>query len=255
VYNPRMRTVAGFAAIVVLTGCVGSTQDDPGERLPDLDQALPGAVSVEMRTGRRVLVFASAVDNVGAGALVIAASRKSRAVGTMRITQLVTNADGSTAVRSLPGRLRYVHSETHSHWHLLGFERYSLRSALDGRPVARDRKTGFCLGDRYRITSPPAAAPPKAVWVRECGRGRTGLLRLRQGISPGYGDDYVPALEGQLLDLTGVPDGQYLLVHRVNADRSIRESSYTNNAASVLFELRGRTVRIVARCPDSAACG
>jgi lysyl oxidase len=250
-----MRAVAGFAAIVVLTGCVRSVEESPGERLPDLDQALPGAVSVETRSGRRLLVFASAVDNVGAGALVIEGSRKSRAVGAMRIRQLVTQADGSTAVRRLPGRLRYVHSETHSHWHLLGFERYALRRASDGRPVARDRKTGFCLGDRYRIASPPAAAPPKAVWVRECGRGRTRLLRLRQGISPGYGDDYVPALEGQLLDLTGVPDGRYLLVHRVNADRSIRESNYENNAASVSLELKGRTVQILARCPDSAACG
>ena len=250
-----MRAVAAFAAIVVVTGCVRSVEEPPGERLPDLDQALPGAISIETRKGRRVLVFASAVDNVGAGALVIESSRTSRAVGTMRIRQLVTQADGSTAVRSLPGRVRYVRSETHSHWHLLGFERYALRRASDGRLVAPDRKTGFCLGDRYRIESPPAAAPPKAVWVRECGRGRTQLLRLRQGISPGYGDDYVPALEGQLVDLTDVPDGRYLLVHRVNDDRSIRESSYENNAASVLLELRGRTVRILARCPDSAACG
>jgi hypothetical protein len=250
-----MRTVAGLAALVLLAGCVGSVQEPPGERLPDLDQALPGAISIETRKGRRVLVFASAVDNVGAGALVIAGSRRSRAVRTMRIRQLVTKADGSTAAHSLPGRLQYVRSETHSHWHLLGFERYSLRRASDGRLVAPDRKTGFCLGDRYRIASAPPAAPPKAVWVRECGRGRTRLLRLRQGISPGYGDDYVPALEGQFVDLTGVPAGRYLLVHRVNADRSIRESSYANNAASVLLELRGRTVRILVRCADSAACG
>lgn len=250
-----MRAVAGFAAILVLTGCVGNVQKQPGELLPDLDQTLPGAISIETRSGRRVLVFASAVDNVGAGALVIAGSRRNRAVDTMRIRQLVTKADGSTASHSLPGRLRYVRSETHSHWHLLGFERYSLRRASDGRLVAPDRKTGFCLGDRYRIASPPPAAPPKAVWVRECGRGRTRLLRLGQGISPGYGDDYVPVLEGQFLDLTGVPTGRYLLVHRVNADRSILESSYANNGASVLLELRGRTVRILARCPDSAACG
>jgi hypothetical protein len=249
-----MRTVAGFAVLVLLAGCVGSVQEPPGERLPDLDQALPGAISIETRAGRRVLVFASAVDNVGAGALVVAGSRRSRGVGTMRIRQLVTKADGSTAAHSLPGRLRYVRSETHSHWHLPGFERYSLRRASDGRLVTPDRKTGFCLGDRYRIASPPAAAPSKAVWVRECGRGRIRLLRLRQGISPGYGDDYVPALEGQLLDLRGVPDGRYLLVHRVNADRSIRESSYENNAASLLLELRGQTVEILARCPDSAAC-
>ena len=250
-----MRTVvAGLAGLVALAGCVGSVRGPAAERLPDLDQALPGAISIETRNGRRVLVFASAVDNVGAGALVIAGSRRSLVVRTMRIRQLVTKADGSTAAYSLPGRLRYVRSETHSHWHLLGFERYALRRASDGRLVAPDRKTGFCLGDRYRNANPPAAAPPEAVWVAECGRGRTRLLRLRQGISPGYGDDYVPALEGQLVDLTGVPAGRYLLVHRVNADRSIRESSYANNAASVLIELRGRTVRILSRCPDVAAC-
>jgi len=251
-----MRTfVAGFAVLVLLTGCIGSVQEPPGERLPDLDQALPGAISIETRNGRRVLVFASAVDNVGKGAVVIVGSRRSRAIPTMRIRQLVTRADGSTAVHTLPGRLRYVRSETHSHWHLPGFERYALRRASDGRLVGPDEKTGFCLGDRYRIASPPGAAPPEAIWVGECGRGRTRLLRLRQGISPGYGDDYVPALEGQLVDLTGVPAGRYLLVHRVNADRSIRESSYRNNAASALLELRRRTVRILARCPDSAGCG
>ncbi len=250
-----MRTVVvGIAALVALTGCVGGVQEPARERLPDLDQALPGAISIETRNGRRVLVFTSAVDNVGAGALVIAGSRRNRTVRTMRIRQLVTRTDGSTVVYSLPGRLLYVHSETHSHWHLLGFEHYALRRSSDDRLVAPDRKTGFCLGDRYRIASPPAAAPPKAIWVGECGRGRTQQLRLRQGISPGYGDDYVPALEGQLLDLTGVPAGRYRLVHRVNADRSLRESNYGNNAASVLLELRGRTVRILSRCPDAAAC-
>ncbi len=247
--------VAGIAALALLAGCVGSVQGPAGERLPDLDQALPGAISIETRNGRRVLVFASAVDNVGEGALVIRGTRKSRAVSTMRIRQLVGRTDGSATAYSLPSRLRYVRSETHSHWHLLRFERYALRGASDGRLVGRDRKTGFCLGDRYRIADPPAAAPAEAVWVGECGRGRTRLLRLRQGISPGYGDDYVPALEGQFVDLTGVPAGRYLLAHRVNPDRSIRESTYANNAASVLLELRGRTVRILARCPDSATCG
>lgn len=247
--------VAGLAALVLLTGCVGSLHEPSRELLPDLDQALPGAISIETREGRRVLVFASAVDNVGAGALVVAGSRRSRAVPTMRIRQLVTKTDGSIVAHGLPSRLRYLRSETHSHWHLLGLERYALRRASDGRLLAPDQKTGFCLGDRYRIANPPATAPADAVWVAECGRGRTRLLRLRQGISPGYGDDYVPALEGQLVDLTGVAAGRYLLVYRVNADRSLRESSYGNNAASVLLDLRGHTVRILARCPDSPTCG
>jgi hypothetical protein len=68
----------------------------------------------------------------------------------------------------------------------------------------------------------------------------------------------VPSLEGQYIDVTGLPPGRYLLVHRVNGDRELREASYANNAASALVELQrsgGRaTVTVVATCPDSARC-
>ena len=76
-----------------------------------------------------------------------------------------------------------------------------------------------------------------------------------QGISPGFGDDYVPEKEGQSIDVTGLPPGRYVLVHRANPDRTLRERSYANNAASVLIRLRGTKVAVLARCPDSATCG
>jgi hypothetical protein len=81
---------------------------------------------------------------------------------------------------------------------------------------------------------------------------------MREGISVGWGDDYKAFLEGQDLPLDGVPAGQYLLVHRVNADGHLRESSYANNAASVLFALAWRSghpyLRVLAVCPDSDRC-
>ena len=49
-----------------------------------------------------------------------------------------------------------------------------------------------------------------------------------------------------------------MLVHRVNADRRLRELRYGNNAASLLIELRWRKhqpwVRVLRVCPDSARC-
>ena len=60
------------------------------------------------------------------------------------------------------------------------------------------------------------------------------------GISVGYGDVYEPNLEGQSLRLTGLDAGRYRLVHRVNVGRRLRESSYANNAASLLLQLRWR---------------
>ena len=81
---------------------------------------------------------------------------------------------------------------------------------------------------------------------------------MREGISPGYGDDYDPGREGQFVDVTNVPAGRYVLVHRSNPERTLEESDYENNAASVLVQLRRSgaipTVRVLARCPGSDTC-
>jgi hypothetical protein len=210
--------------------------------LPDLDQAPPFAVSVVPRRGRLLLVFGSAVDNVGPGELIVAGRR----VGNeMRTWQVVGRRRFP-----LPVRLRYVRSETHEHWHLPGFERYELRR-LDGTFVGRDRKTGFCLRDAYETR----ALNRRPVWTSECLRGRPDARSIREGISPGFGDDYVPQKEGQSIDVTRVPPGRYVLVHRANPDRVLRERSYANNAASVLIALGGHRVTVLRSCPDSARCG
>ena len=146
--------------------------------------------------------------------------------------------------------LRYVHSETHEHWHLPGFERYELRRA-DGTLVGRDHKSGFCLRDAYETR----ALDRRPVWTSECARGRPRARSVREGISVGFGDDYVPLKEGQPIDVTHLPAGRYVLVHRANPDRVLRERSYANNAASGLIALAGRRVVLLRRCPDSARCG
>jgi hypothetical protein len=211
--------------------------------LPDLDQAAPFGVAVVARHGRLLLVFGSAVDNVGAGQLVVEGKRIGG--GVMRAVQLA-----GTRRYALRTPLRYVRSQTHRHWHLAGFERYELRRGE--RAVGRDRKTGFCLNDAYATR----AANLRPRWTADCGRNRRAARTLREGISPGFGDDYVPEREGQSIDVTDLPPGRYILVHRANPGRELRESSYANNAASVSIELRGRRrIRVLARCPDSASCG
>ena len=70
--------------------------------------------------------------------------------------------------------------------------------------------------------------PPERPRHREPGR-----LKITVGISVGYGDDYLPYLEGQSLDITDVRPGRYDLVHRVNADRDLAETRYDNNTACV----------------------
>jgi hypothetical protein len=236
----------------------GGAETSP-EILPDLDQAVPQGVTVERVGDDYRLTFLSAVDNAGSGTLLIEGKRTPTA-RAMTVTQVIRRQDGTQARYEVPGEIVFVRSETHRHWHLLAFERYELRRPSDGALVAPDRKTGFCLGDRYDAEAlEPPSKPPRPVLTGECGKSRPGLLRLRQGISPGYGDDYVPMLEGQYVEVTDVPPGRYLLVHRANPERTLREKDYTNNAASVLLTLRRnadgtREVEVLASCPDSATC-
>ena len=96
------------------------------------------------------------------------------------------------------GRLRYVVSRDHRHWHLLAFDRYELRRARDRAALVRDSKTGFCLGDRSAMLGRRLpAAPPRPAYTSRCGLGAPGLLATREGISVGYGNDYPAHLEGQ----------------------------------------------------------
>jgi hypothetical protein len=239
----RPLVIAEAAAAAALAawaiGCARGSE--PEELLPDLRQLEPAAVAVTDADGEYRLVFQSAVDNAGEAAIVIQGRRSSRVEAAMAVHQIVRLADGSTRSFPVDAELRYVASETHEHWHLLGFERYELQRAMDGRLVAPDRKTGFCLGDRFDASPRELPnEPPRAVWTQECGRGGRDLLSVREGISPGYGDDYVPTLEGQYIALEGVPAGRYRLVHRVNPTRALREADYSNNSASVIFDLAWR---------------
>jgi Lysyl oxidase len=252
-------TAAGVA--LAFAGLALLRDEGPEELLPDLDQALPTEVAIVQEGDTYRLTFASAVDNVGRGPLLIEGERQDRSTRAMEVRQLVRSSDGSTRERAVDGEIRYARSETHAHWHLLGFERYELRDGRSGDLVQPDAKTGFCLGDRYetRRDTELENEPSEAVWTEECGRRGPGLLTVSEGISPGYGDDYDPALEGQFLDVTSVPPGRYLLVHRANPDSTLEESSYDNNAASLLIQLRRTTgvipaVRVLARCPDSETC-
>lgn len=252
------------AALLAAGWLLSQREDEPADLLPNLGSATPGRLAG--RTGgtpgkpRFYLGFESAAGNLGAGPLVVLGRRESLRQPQMRLVQQVGRDDGSTRSIPLRATLRYVRSADHSHWHMLRFMRYELRSATGGS-VRRDRKTGFCLGDRYRVAAPPAGAPRTGRFSDLCGKGKPELLTLREGISVGWGDNYEPNLEGQEIELTGMAAGRYLLIHRVNPDRQLLESDYDDNVASMAFELswpRGPGaspgVDVIARCAARATC-
>ena len=252
--------IAAAAALVATSAGAGSAGKP---RLPDLDQEVPSGLEV-VRAGSPEqpeyrLGFRSAVRNVGDGPLTIDGHRPDTGTGTMVADQVVEHEDGPRQQVRGVGRLQYVVSPDHRHWHLLRFERYELRRSGSAVALVGDRKTGFCLGDRYAVVGRPLrhrASHPS--FRSRCGLDQTQLLGIREGISVGFGDDYAANLEGQYLPLTGLADGRYVLVHRVNGDRRIHETDYANNAASVAIVLNWRQgipyVRLVGSCPGSARC-
>jgi hypothetical protein len=204
-----------------------------------------------------LLGFGSAVTNLGAGPLIVEASRPGPGRATMTARQVVLRPGRAPLRRAGAGELRYVESPDHSHWHLSPFENYELRRAGSRRKV-RSGKQGFCLGDRYPSSRAPRHAPARPVFVTNCGRNSPAKLRLREGISVGFGDDYAAVLEGQSVPLAGLPAGDYVLVHRVNGGRRLLETDHSNNAASLRLRLTWRgsepRVRTLRACPGRAAC-
>ena len=178
--------VVSAAGVALAAAGIFLLRDDgPEELLPDLDQAVPAELEIVEEGDSYRLVFASAVDNVGPGPLLIDGERPGLERLAMKVRQLVRRTDGGARMRELPGEIRYAKTETHEHWHLLGFEVYELRAAGEGRLVRPSEKTGFCLGDRYETEKGERVEgkPERAIWTDECGRDQPGLLTLRQGSS------------------------------------------------------------------------
>jgi hypothetical protein len=232
--------------------------------LPDLVQILPPRVRIAHRIsavrGRRTLLtFSGAAENHGVGPLVIDARRPNQSVRDMTARQIVWHANGFHELVPTPvGTVRYVHSRDHNHWHLLDFMRYRL-TTLSGARIGRDHKTGYCLGDRYRIPNAFFPAEPKySVYNGHCGRSRPGRLSLAQGISVGFGDLYPEFLEGQFIDITDVPTGNYVLVMRVNPTGKLLDEHPNNDVSSVnvrIVKSKGRAfAKIVNYCNNTNRC-
>ena len=226
------------------------------ELLPDLDPRAPTRLSVITGGGRELLGFASAVDSIGQGAMWLRGRRASVRTPLMEARQLVPLRAGGARVYPRSGSMRYTFSPTHIHWHYLDFVRYELRRASDFKLVVRDYKTGFCLGDHYGVAGRARVPPPR--FNGNCGQGRPELLEVEQGNSVGYSDKYPSYYHGQYVELTRAPAGLYVLVHRANPRRLLRELDYGNNASSVLIRLTRRggrpAIRVLRVCQRTDRC-
>lgn len=225
------------------------------ELLPDFDQRAPEGLRITGAPGRFLLGFTSLVDNIGIGPSVLAGAR---APGQSRMngTQRVRLANGNMRTYNDVAQFRYTNSAPHHHWHLMRFDTFEMRTP-DGLLLVRDRKSGFCLADHYGA-APGRWPGRKPHFLGNCKQFRPTAKHVLMGTTPGYTDRYPAFFHGQNIEITDVPNGIYVLTHRVNESMQLRELRYDNNAASVRVRLAWKagypTVRVLRRCPATATC-
>jgi hypothetical protein len=204
-------------------------------KFPNLVQRPPSGLVIERTGGGHWLLgFTSMVDNRGPGILWIRASRPP-GKHVMSVHQLIQLAGGGVRDDAASGELKYVNAPPHHHWHFLGFDHYELRRAGDYTLRVRDYKSGFCIADHYGTAIGVPHGPPR--FLGDCAQFDPAARFVEEGSSVGYTDRYPAFFHGQQLDITRVPAGRYWLVHRANEDFHLRETSYADDAASLLIHL------------------
>ncbi|MDS0477947.1 lysyl oxidase family protein [Natrinema sp. 1APR25-10V2] len=114
----------------------------------------------------------------------------------------------------------YEYSDSHSHAHLKGFNKYALFNE-SGEKMGVGKKQTFCLRDNFRMPSRPNANSSAQF---DCDY---------QGISAGWADVYDSSLPGQYLVIDALPDGTYTLRATTNAEGTIDETCTGDNTVRV----------------------
>jgi hypothetical protein len=231
------------------------------------------------------LRFTTSEENVGDGPVLLYGHRDSTNQVVMSVRQAFQVGEHgpipdsyATAQRGVDQAMYY--DTVHEHWHLLYFAHMELK-ALSGETVVKDRKNGFCLGDRYTTADAGSLVhnvrqdrSPEGKLAEQLGSNlyckyRDSLATdAKEGISVGRGDNYSYNIAFQWLDITHVPSGTYVVVNTVNSDHSLLETNYDNNSSSIAISLQWPggahdppavitvppVVKLLNSCPGRAQC-
>ncbi|MBV8993835.1 MAG: lysyl oxidase [Pseudonocardiales bacterium] len=275
-------------------GCPGGYAGDPS-RCADWDVCLtrddqdrspagPDCVdSGSIKTAR--LRFTTSEENVGDGPALLYGHRDGTDQVTMSVRQAFQVGEHgpipdsyATAQRGVDQAMYY--DAVHEHWHLLHFAQMELKT-LTGETVVKDRKNGFCLGDRYttadagglfhnvRQDRSPEGRLAEQLGSNQYCKYRDSLATdVKEGISVGRGDNYSYNIAFQWLDVTHVPSGTYIVVNTVNSGHTLLETNYNNNSSSIVILLQWPggahdppavitappVVKLIKSCPGSEQC-
>ena len=206
---------------------------------------------------QRCLRFDQILGNVGSGPFEL--RYDTTGLGTdQHLFQRVYRSDGSWFERPAGS---YEFHATHAHFHYRNFAVSELWASdergrrLGDGPVRNGHKNGFCVIDIENIWFGRHGDAPRTYYFPQCQAptetGTSGPV-LRQGMSVGWADIYNWFLPGQYIEVSGLPDGYYLLDTFADADGLVLEVNETNNVTTALIRICGDSADIVGEgtsCP------
>jgi len=205
------------------------------ERLPNLQALKAEDIRVEVVGNRKRLRFSTISQNAGVGPLELQGGEVVNGRSKQRVYQHVY-LEGGEVNTYLVGE--FVYHPGHRHFHLGDYARYTLTPVSSSTNVSprTSIKTSFCIMDTTKLLDLPGT-PTSAVYD-QCG----GTL---QGMSVGWGDRYGYSLAGQEIDITTLPDGDYVLTITIDPLGKLRESTPSDNKSAVTIRIAGRTVEVL----------
>jgi hypothetical protein len=115
-----------------------------------------------------------------------------------------------------------------------------------GPVVAISPKTDYCITADAFVGGVPNT--PNQTYIPQ---GNCNSPRLPLGWSVGWGDQYDQTDNGQPIDLTGVPDGTYILRGTVDPEHVLTESDPKNNVVDTRLQITGSTVTVLSQTRPS----
>lgn len=192
----------------------------------------------------RCLRFDTIVANMGAGAFELAYTFHKR--HPVSAVQRIFRSDGSFADRFA---VRSEPHPTHAHFHVQDFYLSRLWKAgpngerVGAAPVAHGDKNGFCPEDTRRVNGQPDDGTRYYSCFTPAEPGQRGFQVV--GISAGWEDGYGASLPDQFVEISGVPDGRYVLEIELDPHDVFVEADDSNNTICVLVALSGTDAEVV----------
>ena len=202
-------------------------------------QSVNGCMADEIAEdgARRCLRFDQSIANLGEGPFELRYAPPTFAIDPY-MYQRILRSDGTWRERQAE---EYEFHATHAHFHYKGFGQSRLwrsdasGARLDPEPIRSGHKNGFCVMDIDKVRP---GAPEK----RYDGSGCTASQDFKNGITEGWADTYTADLPDQYIEVTGVPDGLYVLETLADPDGTVVETDETNNSAAILIRITGNSV-------------